>query len=52
VAGEFVAQLLIVVDAAVPGDREPELGVDHGLRARLGQVDDLEATVSQRDPAL
>ena len=52
VALELAAQLLVVVDAAVPGDRQAQVGVDHRLGARLGQVDDLEATMAQGNPAL
>ena len=52
VALQLVAQLLVVVDAAVPGDGQPQLGVDHRLRAGLGQVDDLQAAVAEGDAAL
>ena len=52
VAHQFVAQRLVVVDAAVPGDRQPEFGVDHGLRAGLGEVDDLQSAMPEGDPAL
>jgi hypothetical protein len=52
VADQVLPQFLVVVDAAVPGDRQPQLRVDHGLGARLGQVDDLQATVTERDSAL
>ena len=49
---EFAAQLLVVVDAAVPRDGKTQLRVDHRLLARFRQVDDLKATVTERDPAL
>ena len=52
VLGQFAAQVLVVVDAAVPGDREAEVAVDHRLRACLGEIDDLQAAVAERDPAL
>ena len=37
---KFVAQLLVVVDAAVEHQRQPEITVDHRLRTASGQVDD------------
>jgi len=49
---QLAAQLLVVVNAAVPGDGQAQLRVDHRLRAGLGQVNDLKATVTERDPAL
>ncbi len=52
VAGQLAAQILVVVDAAVPADGQPQLRIDHRLRARLGQVDDLQTPVAERDPAL
>ena len=52
VADQLLPQLLVVVDAAVPGDGEAQVRVDHGLGARFGQVDDLQATMAERDPAL
>ena len=50
--GQFPAQLLVVVDAAVPANGQPEFGINHGLGARFGQVNDFQAAVTQRDPAL
>ena len=52
VSGQFAPQILVVVDAAVPGDGQTQVGVDHRLRAGLGQVDDLQAAVAECDPAL
>ena len=52
VLGQLAAQVLVVVDAAVPRDGETEVGVDHRLCARLGQIDDLQPAMSERDPAL
>ena len=52
VADQVLPQFLVVVDAAVPGDGQPELRIDHRLGARLGQIDDLQATMTERDPAL
>ena len=49
---ELAPQLVVVVDAAVEGDRDPELGVDHRLGRPLGQVDDLQATVAERHRSL
>jgi hypothetical protein len=44
-------QLLVVVDAAVEDQGEPQLLVGHRLPARLGQVDDLQTAVAERDRA-
>ena len=52
VLAQLATQLLVVVDAAVPRDGQPQIGVDHRLRARFGQIDDLQATMAERDPAL
>ena len=52
VALKLAAQLLVVVDAAVPDDRQAELGVDHRLRAGFGQIDDFQATMTKRDSPL
>ena len=52
VLGQFAAQVLVVVDASVPRDGETEVAVDHRLCARLGQIDDLQPAMSQRDPPL
>ena len=52
VLAQFAPQLLVVVDAAVPADGQPQLRVDHRLRACLGQIDDPQATVAERDAAL
>ena len=49
---ELGAELAVVVDHAVEDDGEAELVVDHGLGAALGQVDDLEPAVAERDVAL
>jgi len=43
------AQVPVVVDFAVVGDREAARGRYHGLRARVGQVDDGEAALAERD---
>ena len=51
-ADQVLPQFLVVVDAAVPGDGQPELRIDHRLGARFGQVDDLQAAMAERDPAL
>ena len=45
------AQVAEVVDAAVEHDAQAELAVDHRLLGVLGQVEDLEALVSDRDAA-
>ena len=52
VALELGPQLLVVVDAAVEDAGQPDGGVDHGLAAGRGQVDDLQPPVPERDPAL
>ena len=52
VLAQLAAQLLVVVDAAVPRNGQPEVGVDHRLRAGFGQIDDFQATMTKRDPAL
>ncbi len=52
VADQVLPQFLVVVDAAVPGDGQAQLRIDHRLGARFGQVDDLQATMAERDPAL
>jgi hypothetical protein len=49
VSPQFLAELLVVVDAAVEDQGEPELLVGHRLGAGLGQVDDLEPAVAERD---
>ncbi len=49
---QLLAQFLVVVDAAVPGDCEAQFGVDHRLGAGLAQVDDPQAAVPEGDPAL
>ena len=49
VALQLVAQLLVVVDAAVEHRGQAEVGVDHRLGAALGQVDDLQPAVPERD---
>ena len=52
VAGQLTAQVLVVVDAAVPADGQAEFRIDHGLSPGLGQIDDFEAAVTQCNPAL
>ena len=47
VAREFIAQLAIVVDAAVEHQRQTQSGVDHGLCTSAGQIDDLQSPVSE-----
>src|SRR5690606_26687888 len=49
---ELAPELVVVVDAAVEGDGEPELGVDHRLGRPLAQVDDLQAPVPERHRSL
>jgi hypothetical protein len=49
--GELPAQLVVVVDAAVEGDRRAGQLVDHGLGAAVGEVDDAEAAVAEHRPA-
>ena len=46
---QLLAQLLVVVDAAVEDQRQPEVAVDHRLRAARGQVDDRQPPVPERD---
>ncbi len=43
---ELAAQLGVVVDGAVEDDAQAELGVDHGLLRRLGQVHDLQPAMA------
>ena len=52
VALELAPQFFVVVDAAVPGDGQAQIGVDHRLRACFGQVDDFEATMTEGYPTL
>ena len=52
VGRELLAQLAVVVDAAVEDDGEAELRVDHRLGAALGEVDDLQPPVRQPDAVL
>jgi len=49
VGSELLAQLLVVVDAAVEHQRQPEIGVDHRLCASRGQVDDRQPPVAECD---
>ena len=49
---ELAPQLAVVVDAAVEDDRQPELGVDHRLRAALGEVDDPQPAMTEGDGAV
>jgi hypothetical protein len=46
---QFLAQFPVVVDAAVEHHRQPEHGIGHGLLGALGQVDDLQAPLPERD---
>ena len=46
---QFRAQLLVVVDASVEHNGYAQGGIDHGLCSGLGQVDDLQSAVRQRD---
>src|SRR5260370_815795 len=52
VFAQFAPQLLVVVDAAVPADGQPQFRIDHRLCARLGQVDDLQSAMAKHDAAL
>ena len=52
VADQVLPQFLVVVDSAVPGDGQSQLRIDHRLGARFGQIDDLQATMAERDSAL
>ena len=47
---QFVAQLLVVVDAAVEHQRQPEVAVHHRLGAAGGQVDDRQSPMPEGDP--
>ena len=49
---QFLPQLFVVVYTAVPTHGQAELRIDHRLRAGLGEIDDFQATVAQRDPTL
>jgi hypothetical protein len=51
-ADQILPQLLIVVDAPVPGDGQAQLRVHHRLSARFGQIDDFQTTVTESHPAL
>ena len=46
---EFVAQLAVIVDAAVEDDVEAEVWVRHRLLRLLAEIDHLQAAVTQRD---
>jgi hypothetical protein len=46
---ELFAQFLVVVDAAVEHQGQPEVAVDHRLPATRGQVDDRQAPVAERE---
>jgi hypothetical protein len=48
---ELGTQLAVVVDQPVEHGREPQLGIDHRLRAPLGKIQDLEPPVPERDGA-
>ncbi len=52
VALKLAAQFLVVVDAAVPGNCQAEVGIDHRLRAGFGQIDDFQTTMTKRDSTL
>ena len=49
VSPQLLAQLLVVVDAAVEHRDQPQFVVNHRLGAGLGQVDDRQSAVGQRD---
>src|SRR5690606_19213570 len=44
---EFATQLGIIVDAAVEGDAQAELGIDHRLAGFFSQVDDLQPAMGK-----
>ncbi len=46
---EFATELGVVVDAAVEGYGQPELGLYHRLGAAVGEVNDLQASEGERD---
>ena len=46
---QLAAQLVVVVDAAVEDDRQPERLVAHRLRATLAEVDDRQPPVDHAD---
>ena len=46
---EFGAEFLVIVDAAVEDDGQPERGVGERLTRCVGQVDDLEAAMAEGD---
>ena len=52
VALQLRAELLVVVDAAVEHGDQAQLGVHHRLGAGLGQVDDGQPAMGQRDRAV
>ena len=45
---QFGAQLPVVVDAAIEHDTETELVIDHRLLRMLGKIDDLQASMRDR----
>ena len=45
--GELLAQVAVVVDAAVEDDGQAQLGIDHGLGAGRREVDDGEPPMGQ-----
>lgn len=51
VALEFRPELLVVVDAPVEDQRQPELAVNHRLGAGIGEVDDLESSMPESHSA-
>jgi hypothetical protein len=51
-ADQLLAQLRVVVDDPVEHAGEPEVRVDHRLRAARREVDDRQATVRERDRAV
>ncbi len=46
---EFPAQVLVVIDAPVENQRQPQVAVHHRLGAAGGQVDDRQSPVTERD---
>ena len=48
---QLLAQFRIVVDAAVEGDRQAEIGVHHRLFGARRQVDDRQAAMAEHHPA-
>ena len=51
-AAQAIPKLDEVVDLAVVGDRESRLGIQHGLVAALGEVEDRQPAVAQDAPSV